>query len=334
MSENKIIAGLIGTGRIGRMHATNVIAHLPQVVLKAAADCAPDDNWVKSVGIADCYNSHQALLADPAIEAVIIATPSSTHVEMIKAAAKAGKHIFCEKPIAFEADLVASAVAAAKAANVMLQVGFNRRFDPEFQAVKAAVDAGKIGQPHIIRITNRDPQRPRLDFIPHSGGLFMDFSTHDLDMARFLGGEVAEIYATGSVLVDPKIGELGDIDTAIITLRLKSGALCVIDMSREAVYGYDQQVEVFGSKGSVSAANTTPTKVVLSTADSVLSDKPHYSFVERYAQAYVAEMAAFFEAVRNGTPPVASGEDAIAAVRLAQAAQKSFETNMPLRMTT
>jgi myo-inositol 2-dehydrogenase/D-chiro-inositol 1-dehydrogenase len=333
MPPDKIIAGLIGTGRIGRMHAANILAHLPQVSLKAVADCNPDDNWVRSVGIHDCYDDHQTLLKDTDIEAVVISTPSSTHVEMIKDAAGAGKHIFCEKPIAFEADLVAGAVEAAKKAGVILQVGFNRRFDPEFRAVKAAVESGKIGQPHIIRITNRDPERPRLEFIPQSGGLFMDFSTHDMDMVRFLGGsEVAEVYATGSVLVDPKIGELGDIDTAVVTLRLENGTLCVIDMSRETNYGYDQQVEVFGSKGSVSAVNTTPTKVVLSTADRVLSDKPYYSFVERYVEAYVAEMRSFFEAVASGSTPKVTGHDAIAAVQLAQSAQRSFETNRPVRI--
>ena len=315
------------------MHAANIITHLPQVKLKAVADCALDDDWVQTVGIPASYDDHSALLNDPDIEAVIIATPSSTHVEMITDSAGAGKHIFCEKPIAFEADLVAGAVEAATNAGVILQVGFNRRFDPEFRAVKAAVESGKIGQPHIIRITNRDPERPRLDFIPQSGGLFMDFSTHDMDMVRFLGGsEVAEVYATGSVLVDPEIGELGDIDTALVTLRLENDTLCVIDMSRETNYGYDQQVEVFGSKGSVSAVNTTPTKVVLSTADSVTSDKPHYSFVERYAEAYVAEMRSSFEAVKSGSPVGATGDDAIAAVRLAQAAQKSFETNRPVRL--
>lgn len=316
------------------MHATNIVNRLPDVFLKSVADCQPDDKWVHSLEIPVCANHHQQVLEDPEIEAVVIAAPSDTHVEMIVAAAQAGKQIFCEKPIAFEADKVATAIAAVEKAGVQLQVGFNRRYDPDFMAIRAAVEAGKIGTPQIIRITNRDPQRPDLDFIPKSGGLFMDFSIHDFDMVRYLSGsEVEEVFALGTVLIDPEIDKLGDIDTALITLKLTDGALCIIDLSRETHYGYDQQVEVFGSGGSISARNTTPTNTIKYTAQGVFTDKPHYSFVERYEAAFVAELRSFFSSVREGTPPSVTGEDALAAVRIARAAQQSMERGRPVRVS-
>ena len=333
MAKKRTVAGLIGVGRIGKMHIKNILTHLPEVYLKAVADCKPDDEWIRAHDISICADSRERVLEDPEIEAVIIATPSDTHVEMIIAAAQAGKQIFCEKPVAFKAEEVSRAIAAADKAGVILQVGFNRRFDAEFRAVRNAVRAGKVGTPQIIRITNRDPIRPRLDKIPRSGGLFMDFSIHDFDMLRFLSGsEVVQIYAMGAVLIDPEIEKLGDIDTALITLRLASGTLCVIDLSRETHYGYDQQVEVFGSKGNISAGNATPTKTVLSTADGVFSDKPHFSYVERYEAAFIGELRAFFTCVREGTPPLVSGREANAAVRIALAAQESLQQNRPVQL--
>ncbi|MDZ7260920.1 MAG: Gfo/Idh/MocA family oxidoreductase, partial [candidate division KSB1 bacterium] len=256
------------------------------------------------------------------------------HVNLIKATAQTRKHIFCEKPIAFKPEVVNEAIEAVTAAGVMLQVGFNRRFDPDFRRVREVVQSGKIGTPHIIKITNRDPVRPSLDFIPQSGGLFMDFSIHDFDTLRFVSGsEVEEIYAAGAALIDPEIEKLGDIDTALITLKLTSGALCIIDLSRETNYGYDQQLEVFGSKGSIVARNTTPTNTMLSTADGVFTDKPHYSFVERYREGFIAELQEFFTCVREGKVPPVTGEDAVAAVKIAQAAELSFRQNKPVRIT-
>lgn len=320
-------------GRIGKMHIKNILTHLPEVYLKAVADCKPDDEWIRANDISICAESRDRILEDPEIEAVIIATPSDTHVDMIAAAAQAGKQIFCEKPVAFEAEKVSLAITAAQKAGVILQVGFNRRFDPEFRAVRNAVRAGKIGTPQIIRITNRDPIRSRLDYLAKSGGLFMDFGIHDFDMLRFLSdSEVVQIYARGAVLIDPEIEKLGDIDTALITLRLASGTLCVIDLSRETHYGYDQQVEVFGSRGNICARNTTPTLTVLSTADGVFSDKPHYSFVERYEAAFIEELRAFFTCVREGTAPLVSGREANAAVRIALAAQESLQKNRPVEL--
>jgi len=335
MAKNQIVTGLIGAGRIGKMHAQNIITHIPDVFLKAVADPKLDKSWAERMGIPVCSLDEYTILNDPEVEAVVIATSSTAHVALVCAAAQAGKQIFCEKPIAFKPEAVSEAISAVKSAGVKLQVGFNRRFDPDFAAVKEAVASGKIGTPHIIRITNRDPIRPDPAFIPDSGGLFMDFSIHDFDTVRFMSGsEVEEVYAAGAVLIDPEIERLGDIDTALITLQLTGGALCIIDNSRETNYGYDQQVEVFGSKGSISARNTTPTNTVWSTADGVFTDKPHPSFVERYKAAFVAELRAFFTSVRDRTPTLVSGEDALAAVRIARAAQQSYQQKRPVEVAS
>ncbi|MFC1543173.1 inositol 2-dehydrogenase [Candidatus Neomarinimicrobiota bacterium] len=335
MVKSQIVTGLIGAGRIGRMHAENIISHLPDVFLKAVADPKLDDGWAEKIGIQVCSLDERTLLDDPEIEAVVIAASSTAHVDLVCAAAQAGKQIFCEKPIAFKPEAINKTISAVKSAGVRFQVGFNRRFDPDFVTVKKALASGKIGTPHIIRVTNRDPIRPDPAYIPDSGGLFMDFSVHDFDMARFMSGsEVEEVYAAGAALIDPEVERLGDIDTALITLKLTDGALCIIDLSRETNYGYDQQVEVFGSKGSISARNITPTNTVWCTAGGVFTDKPHYSFVERYEAAYIAELRAFFTNVRDQTPTPVSGEDALAAVSIARAAQQSYEQNRPVKVVS
>ena len=335
MAKGKIIAGLIGAGRIGKMHTENILSHIPDVFLKAVADPKLDESWAAKMGIPVRSLDEYTILNDTEIEAVVIATSSTAHVALICAAASVGKQIFCEKPVAFRPEAINEAISAVKSAGVKLQVGFNRRFDPDFAAVKEAVASGKIGTPHIIRITNRDPIRPDPAYIPDSGGLFMDFSIHDFDTARFMSdSEVEEVYAMGAVLIDPEIERLGDIDTALITLKLTNGALCIIDDSRETNYGYDQQVEVFGSKGSISARNTTPTNTVWSTAKGVFTDKPYYSFVERYEAAYIAELRAFFASVRDRTPTQVSGEDTLAAVRIARAVQQSYKQNKPVKVAS
>ncbi len=335
MAKSQIVAGLIGAGRIGKMHTENILSHIPDVFLKAVADPKLDESWAAKRGIPVHSLDEYTILNDTEIEAVVITASSTAHVALICAAAQAGKQIFCEKPVAFRPEAINEAISAVKSAGVKLQVGFNRRFDPDFAAVKEAVASGKIGTPHIIRITNRDPIRPDPAYIPDSGGLFMDFSIHDFDTIRFMSGsEVEEVYAAGTVLIDPEIERLGDIDTALITLKLTGGALCIIDNSRETNYGYDQQVEVFGSKGSISARNTTPTNTVWSTADGVFTDKPHPSFVERFETAFVAELQAFFTSVRGRSPTPVSGEDALAAVRIARAAQQSCEQNRPVKVAS
>lgn len=329
----QVVAGLIGAGRIGKMHADNINWYLPEVLLKAVADIDLDEAWAPKSGIPVKTWSPQEVYKDPEIEAVVIAASSTAHVDLIVGAAQAGKHIFCEKPVALDPGGVAEAIEAAAKAGVKLQVGFNRRFDPDFRKVREIVQQGAVGAPHIITITNRDPVRPDLKFVPQSGGLFIDFSVHDFDTARFLtGAEVEEVFAMGAVLIDPALERLGDIDTALITLKMSNGALCIIDNSRETHYGYDQRVEVFGSLGSVRAGNTRPTGTTLSTQTGVFVDKPHSSFVERFKEAFVQELKEFFACIRDGRDPPVTGEDALAAVNIAVAAGLSRRENRPVRV--
>ena len=333
MAKKKVVLGLMGAGRIGKMHGENILAHVPNAFLKSVADSNLDKDWAERVGIPERLTDVNELLADKEIEAVVIATPSSTHVAMIQLAAAAGKQIFCEKPIALSPEDIKKAVNAAKEANVKLQVGFNRRFDPEFRKVHQLVQEGKVGDIHIIKLTNRDPLRPSLNSIPDSGGLFKDFSIHDMDTLRFISGcDVEEIYASGTVLVDPEIGKLGDIDTALIIAKLTNGALCMIDLSRETKYGYDQQLEVLGTKGCAAVHNTSPTNASFSTADGIVKDKPHFSFVERYKEAYIIEIKEFIDCVQNNQAPLVTGDDALAAMQVAQAAGESFKINKPVRI--
>jgi myo-inositol 2-dehydrogenase/D-chiro-inositol 1-dehydrogenase len=326
---------VIGAGRIGRLHAEHLAHRLPEANLVAIADPRLDaaQTVAAACRVARTVADYHELLQDPSIEAVVICSATDTHAAIIADAAAAGKHIFCEKPIAQNLAAIDRALNAVAAAGVILQVGFNRRFDPNFKRVREIVAAGEIGQPHILRITSRDPAPPPLDYVKVSGGLFMDMAIHDFDMARYLmGEEVVEIYAVGGVLVDPAIGRAGDIDTAVVTLRFASGALGTIDNSRQAVYGYDQRVEVFGSAGAVSVSNNTPHSAVMSKADGVHSAKPLYFFVERYVESYLAEMRAFLESVRTGCQPPVTGNDGRVPVVMALAAGKSLAERRPVRL--
>ena len=327
--------GVIGIGRIGRMHTENLVHAVPDAYVKAVVDLkGVDPAWADGLGIPVRSTNVDKILKDPEIEAVVIAAPSGLHVELIRRAAAAAKHIFCEKPVAFEPAPVEQAQAAAAAAGVKLQVGFNRRFDPSILRMRQAVQAGEVGKIHQLRVTNRDPKAPPIDFVKQSGGLFFDFAIHDFDMMRFLSGsEIVELFAVGAVLVDPEIGKAGDVDTAVITVRLANGALGVIDCSRQTNYGYDQRVEVFGSKGSIIVENTTPTSVVCSSKSGVVADKPHETFVERYREAFIAELSGFVAAVREGSPVRVGASDALAAVRAAGAAKASHETHLPVRLS-
>jgi myo-inositol 2-dehydrogenase/D-chiro-inositol 1-dehydrogenase len=244
--------------------------------------------------------------------------------------ARAGKHIFCEKPIALDPDIIRNALAEVEKSGVKLQVGFNRRFDPNFAAVQEQIASGALGEPHIIRITSRDPAPPPAEYVASSGGLFMDMTIHDFDMARFLcGSEVTEVHAYGAVLVDPEIGKAGDIDTAVISLKFANGALGIIENSRKAVYGYDQRVEVFGAKGTAMADNNTPTSMVVLNESGTIRDKPLYFFLERYEKAFIAEMQAFVDAVRENESTAVSGTDGLAPVLIALAAQQSLKSGKP-----
>jgi len=273
-------------------------------------------------------------MENPDIEAVVICSSTDTHAQMIEEAAAAGKHIFCEKPIDLDLARIDRALEAVGKAGVKLQVGFNRRFDPNFKRVREMVAAGRIGTPHILRITSRDPAPPPIEYVKVSGGIFLDMTIHDFDMARYLiGSEVTEIYAAGGVMVDPEIGEAGDIDTVVITLRFANGVIGTIDNSRKAVYGYDQRVEVFGSAGMVAVSNNTPDTAVYSNADGVHSSLPLFFFVERYTDSYIAEMRAFVECIQQDKTPPVTGMDGRIPVVMGYAAQKSYQENRPVRLS-
>ena len=326
--------GVIGIGRIGRMHTENLVHAIPDAYVKAVVSRRQvDPAWADALGIPVRSTNADKILQDPEIEGVVITAPSGFHVELIRRAAAAGKHIFCEKPVAFEPEPIEQARAAAASAGVKLQVGFNRRFDPSLLKMWQGVKAGAVGEIHHLRVTNRDPKAPPIEFVKRSGGLFFDFAIHDFDTIRFLSGsEIVELFAVGAVLVDPEIGKAGDVDTAVITVRLASGALGVIDCSRQTNYGYDQRFEVFGSKGSIVVENTTPTTVVSSSKGGVVADKPHENFVGRYREAFIAELSAFVAAVREGSPVRVGAEDALAAVKAAAAAKTSHLEHRPVRL--
>ncbi|MDT8862569.1 inositol 2-dehydrogenase [Alkalihalobacillus sp. MEB130] len=331
---SKLTLGIIGAGRIGRLHVDN-LKLVPEIRVKSVSDVVIDhlQTWAAEKQIEVLTTDYKELLHDPEIDAVFICSPTTTHANLIKEAAQAGKHIFCEKPVSFSVEETEDALAAVEKAGVKIQIGFNRRFDPNFQKIRSLVQDGTIGNPHILKITSRDPEPPNVDYVKSSGGLFMDMTIHDFDMARFvMDSEVVEVSAHGNVLVDPAIGEAGDIDTAIITLKFANGALGVIDNSRQAVYGYDQRVEIFGDKGAAQAENNRATNVEVSTSESVTKEKPLYFFLERYTQAYINEVKEFAKACLENFEITCTGFDGLQAERIAEAAKQSLETGRPVQL--
>lgn len=329
----KLRLGLIGCGRIGKVHAA-AAQSVPTAEIVRVADVFEE----AAVGVGEQFNvpystNHRDIINDANIDAVLICSSTDTHTQFIVEAAEAGKHIFCEKPIHHELDEIDRALTAVEKAGVKLMIGFQRRFDPNFKAAQAAIASGKIGDVHIVKITSRDPAPPPISYIEVSGGIFMDMTIHDIDMARFLtGSEVVEVYALGAVRVDPAIGEAGDLDTAVVTLKFQNDAICVIDNSRQAIYGYDQRVEVFGSKGMVDVDNNFPNNHRLHTADSISSEKPLHFFLERYMDAYAAEIKAFVDAVVNDTAVPITGEDGRWPVIIGKAAWRSFHEGRPVKI--
>lgn len=313
---------VIGAGRIGRIHAPNVAAH-PGARLAGVVDVdtAAASRLAEACG-ARALSLDEAFAAD----AVLIGSPTPTHADFIERAAAAGRAIFCEKPIDLNADRVRTCLAAVRRAGVPLMVGFNRRFDPHFAALKRRMDAGEIGKLELLTIFSKDPGPPPISYIESSGGLFRDCMIHDLDMARFLlGEEPVELHAAASCLVDPAIGAAGDVDTAVATLRTASGKLCQISNSRRATYGYDQRIEAHGEKGLLRAGNVIATTVEHAGAAGFATDPALPFFLERYAEAYRIELDAFITAVATGQPPKPSGEDGLKALLLADAATRSAQ---------
>ena len=329
-----IRVGIIGAGRIGRLHAENLIRKAG-VQVKAISDLYPEQaqSWAESIGISQVCGDYSELLADAEIDALLVCSPTDTHVNLIKEAAEAGKAVFCEKPISFDWRLTMEAIAAVEAAGVPLQIGFNRRFDPNFRTVKEWVDDGKVGAVHMVKITSRDPSPPPLAYVRSSGGLFVDMAIHDFDMARYLSGsDIMEVYATGGVLIDPMIGEAGDIDSALISLKFANGAFGVIDNSRKAVYGYDQRIEVFGAEGCVTADNNYPSNAQLMDVHGVHKEKPLFFFLERYSASYIRELDEFFAAGRGERAVPVSGNDGLQAELAAHAALQSLKEGRPIRL--
>jgi myo-inositol 2-dehydrogenase / D-chiro-inositol 1-dehydrogenase len=324
---------LFGAGRIGRMHAEN-LARRSDARLLYVVDTKPE----AARALAEPLGARQAgaaeALADPNVQAVLIATSTGSHADLSIAAARAGKAIFCEKPVDLTLPKVEACIREVKKARVPMFVGFNRRFDPSFRELKQRLDAGAIGKLEQVIITNRDPGLPELRFLASSGGLFLDFTIHDFDMARWLlGEEPVEVFAWGAVLVDPRVRTEGnDIDTAMLLLRTASGKMCHINNTRRAVYGYDQRIEVFGSKGMLRAANLAPTSVERFGAQATATDNPWPNFQTRYAAAYAAELSSFIRSVETRKPAEIPPEDSRRVLLLCEAALKSSQTGQPVRI--
>lgn len=329
--------GLLGAGRIGKLHGGNLAHAVPEAELYAVADPFMNDgiqSWAQEMGVARCYDDPSRIIDDPAVDAVFICSSTHTHADFIIRAAKAGKHIFCEKPIDTNLDKIREALAAVDRAGVRLQVGFVRRFDHNHKMVRDTVASGRLGRPHVIKVTSRDPDHQSMDYIKISGGIFMDMTIHDFDMVRYLAGsEVAEVTAYGAALSGAGYDRYGDVDTAIVMMKFENGALGVIDNSRAAHYGYDQRTEVHCDKGCVQVSNDLNDQAMISTADGVEVSKPTWFFLERYNQAFIAEAQAFVSAVLNRTDTPVGGFDGLAPVMIAMAADRSLKEGRPVKLS-
>lgn len=325
--------GVLGAGRIGQVHA-KAIAAVPGARLSAIAD--PLD--VAAQALQDAYGCDirtidQISAADD-IDAVVICTPTDMHADLIEQFAKSGKAVFCEKPIDLDLGRVKACLRTVEAADAVLMVGFQRRFDPDFRALRAAIDAGEIGEVEMVTLTSRDPAAPPVDYIKRSGGIFRDMTIHDFDVARWmLGEEVKTVYAAASNLVDPAIGAAGDFDSVNVVLRTASGKQCTITNSRRATYGYDQRIEVHGALGSVSVENHRHSRIEVANAAGYTRPPLLDFFMSRYEAAYEAEIASFVRAVSSGTPPETTGQDGLMALGLAEAALQSVETGASVELS-
>ncbi|MEE4312094.1 MAG: inositol 2-dehydrogenase [candidate division KSB1 bacterium] len=335
MKNQKLRFGVIGAGRIGKIHAENLVNHISETDVVAISDIieAEVEKLSKQFHIPGIFSNYDDIVSHPDIDAIAICSPTPTHYDIILKAAASGKDIFCEKPIDLSVDKIIEINKAVAKHGVKLMVGFNRRFDPNFLKVCDMVTSGQTGDPQILRITSRDPAPPPEEYIRSSGGLFLDMTIHDFDMARYLmNSEVTEVYARANVMVDPVFEKAGDWDTAIVMLTFQNGAMCAIDNSRQAVYGYDQRVEVFGSRGMVTVKNNTPDNHIFIDANGEHSALPLNFFMQRYTESYLNEMRAFVDSIKKDEQPPATGEDGLAAVKIGLAAMKSVAENRPVKM--
>lgn len=330
--------GIIGAGRIGKVHLESISYHVKNATVTAMADPFMNEETeklIRSYGVSKVTKDYKDILNDKDIDAVLVCSSTDTHAAISIEAINAGKHVFCEKPIDHSIEIIQAVADALKEhPDIKFQVGFNRRFDHNFAAIRKAYDDGKIGKAHILKITSRDPEPPNPAYIKVSGGIFLDMTIHDFDMACFLtDSDVEELYVNSAVLVDPAIGEQGDVDTAIITMKMANGALAVIDNSRKAAYGYDQRAELFGSKGMVVTSNDTVSSAVISNADGVTGEKPLFFFLERYMGSFSEEMRQFTEAVINDTEVPVGIHAGLQSVKIGLAARKSVEEHRPVKIS-
>jgi len=326
--------GLLGIGRIGRIHLQNISNHFDDAKVMAAMN--PSDGgreFARKMGVPFVTDDAMAVINHAEVDAVLICTATDAHADYVIAAAAAGKAVFCEKPIDLTMEKVKETLSAVESARIQLMLAFNQRIDPSFAAVRQAVKDGQIGTLRSIHIISRDPAPPPISYIQSSGGLFLDMTIHDFDMARYIsGGNAVEVYARGENLVDPDIGEAGDIDSAYIIIRFDNGVTAMIENSRQCAYGYDQRLEAFGSAGMVRAENPLKTTTTFSNGSGVHGDRQLNFFIDRYAESYRLEMRAFVDALKNGVPMPITGEDGLAAMQIALAAQQSYEEGRPVRV--
>ena len=330
--------GIIGAGRIGKVHLESISYHVKNATVTAMADPFMNEETeklIRSYGVSKVTKDYKDILNDKDIDAVLVCSSTDTHAAISIEAINAGKHVFCEKPVDHSIEKIQAVADALKEhPDIKFQVGFNRRFDHNFAAIRKAYDDGKIGEAHILKITSRDPEPPNPAYIKVSGGIFLDMTIHDFDMACFLtDSDVEELYVNSAVLVDPARGEQGDVDTAIITMKMANGALAVIDNSRKADYGYDQRAELFGSKGMVATSNDTVSSAVISNADGVTGEKPLFFFLERYMDSFSEEMRQFTEAVINDTEVPVGIHAGLQSVKIGLAARKSVEEHRPVKIS-
>lgn len=328
--------GIIGAGRIGKVHCESIGRYVKNAVVACVADPFMNERTeqtLRALGAEKVTKDYREILADKSVDAVLICSSTDTHAQISVEAIKAGKHVFCEKPVDHDVKKILTVKEALQGGGVKYQVGFNRRFDHNFEAVKKAIDAGRIGHLDVLKICSRDPAAPSADYIKVSGGIFLDMTIHDFDMVRYLSSdEVESVYAVGGVTVDKAIGEAGDIDTAVVTMKLKGGALAVIDNCRRAAYGYDQRAEAFGSLGQIAVANDAASTAVISDANGVTAEKPLYFFLERYMQAYVKEVSEFVRCIEEDRSVPVGIEDGLQAVVIGLAAKRSLQTGAPVRL--
>lgn len=331
----KLQIGVVGCGRIGKLHIDNLINAITGVTVAAVADpmieASGAKEWCASRAITNISTDYMDIINNQEIDIVFVCSSTDTHSQVSLAAANAGKHVFCEKPVDYDVDQIKAVIRAVEKAGVKFQVGFNRRFDHNHKAVADAVKNGTIGDPHIVIVSSRDPEPPPISYVTVSGGIFYDMMIHDFDMVRYVtGSEAVRISAVGSCLINPNLQEqsgIDDVDTAVVTMEMENGCIAVINNSRQAVYGYDQRVEVFGSKGMASDANDLQSTATVMTVDGAKSEKPMWFFLERYNQAFINQISSFIKAIEDNTETEVGAIDGLRPVLMAEAAKKSYAMN-------